>query len=109
MPSMAAVEVMPSYQFLTRFCLLRQYWREYRTYFHSCSDWGIHEATAYRTVKRIEDILVKASEFRLPGKRQLQQAQTAIEVIVVDVTETEIERPQKNRNTTIVASRGVIH
>jgi hypothetical protein len=75
--------------------LTLQYWREYRTYFHIASNWGIHEATAYRTVKRIEDILVKASEFRLPGKRQLQQSGTEIEVIVVDVAETEIERPKK--------------
>ena len=48
-----------------------------------------------RTVKRIEDILVKASEFHLPGARQLQQTETEIEVIIVDVAETEIERPKK--------------
>ena len=88
--------------------LTLQYWREYRTYFHIASDWGIHEATACRTVKRIEDILVKADEFRLPGKRHLQQTNTEIEVIVVDVAETEIERPKKNRNTTIAVNRSVI-
>ena len=85
-----------------------QYWREYRTYFHIASNWGIHEATAYRTVKRIEDILVTASEFHLPGKRQLQQAETEIEVIVVDVAETEIERPKKNKNATIAGNRSAI-
>jgi hypothetical protein len=53
--------------------LTLQYWREYRTFFHIASNWGIDEATAYRTVKRIEDILVKADEFHLPGKRQFQQ------------------------------------
>ena len=88
--------------------LTLQYWREYRTLFHIASDWGIHETTAYRTVKRIEDILVKADEFHLPGKRQLQQAETEIEVIVIDVGEMEIERPKKNRNATIAGNRSAI-
>lgn len=85
--------------------LTLQYWREYRTYFHIAIDWGIHEATAYRTVKRIEDILSKADELHLPGKRQLQQSSSEIEVIIVDVAETEIERPKKNRNVTIAENR----
>lgn len=89
--------------------LTLQYWREYRTLFHIASDWGIHEATACRTVKRIEDILIKTSEFHLPGKRQLAKSDPEIEVIIVDVAETEIERPKKNRNTTIAASKSVIH
>lgn len=88
--------------------LTLQYWREYRTYFHIAQDWEIHEATACRTVKRIEDILLKANEFHLPGKRQLHQAQTEREVIVVDVAETEIERPKKNRSATIAGNRSVI-
>jgi hypothetical protein len=88
--------------------LTLQYWREYRTYFHIAQDWGIHEATAYRTVKRIEDILSKADEFHLPGQRQLQQSETEIGVIVVDVAETEIERPKKNRNATIAGNRNAI-
>ena len=58
-------------------------------------DWGNQVATAYRTVKRIEDILSKSREFHLPGKRQLQQSVSEIEVIIVDVAETEIERKKK--------------
>jgi hypothetical protein len=38
---------------------------------------------------------VNSAKFRLPSQRQLQQAQTEIEVIVIDVAETEIERPKK--------------
>lgn len=84
--------------------LTLQYLREYRTFFHIAKDWEVHESTAWRTVKRIEDILVKSDKFRLPSKRELQQAQTEIEVIVMDVAETEIERPQKNRNSIIVGN-----
>ena len=88
--------------------LTLQYLREYRTFFHIAQDWGVHESTAWRTVKRIEDILVKSDKFRLPSKRQLQQSETEIEVIVIDVAETEIERPQKNREVTIAENNAAI-
>jgi hypothetical protein len=48
-----------------------EYWREYRTYFHLGKSWGIAESNAYRTVKRIEDILIKSGCFNLPGKKKL--------------------------------------
>jgi hypothetical protein len=60
--------------------LTLQYLREYRTFFHLATDWGVHESTAWRIVKRIEDILVNSEKFRLPSQRQWQQAQTEIEV-----------------------------
>lgn len=88
--------------------LTLQYLREYRTFFHIAKDWGVHESTAWRTVKRIEDILVKSDKFRLPSKRQLQHSETEIEVIVIDVAETEIERPQKNRKATIAENNAAI-
>lgn len=88
--------------------LTLQYWREYRTFFHIAQDWSIHESTAWRIVRRIENILIQAEEFRLPSKRQLQQDGEEIEIIVVDVAETEIERPKKNRRGTIVANRNAI-
>jgi hypothetical protein len=88
--------------------LTLQYWREYRTFFHISQDWGIHESTAWRIVKRIEDVLIKAEELHLPSKRQLQQSDEEINVIVVDVAETEIERPKKNKKTITVANKSVI-
>jgi hypothetical protein len=88
--------------------LTLQYWREYRTLFHIAQDWGVHESTAQRTVKRIEDILIKSQEFRLPSKREMCKSQTEIEVVIIDVAETEIERPKKNRSSTIAASKSAI-
>ncbi len=45
-----------------------------------------------------------------PGKKALLESNSEIEVIVVDVSEQEIERPKKkNRNHTIVASRDTTH
>lgn len=88
--------------------LTLQYWREYRTLFHIAEDWGVHESTAQRTVKRIEDILIKSKEFSLSSNREVRKSQTEIEVLIVDVAETEIERPKKNRNSIIAASRNAI-
>ncbi|WP_063820755.1 IS5/IS1182 family transposase [Gloeothece verrucosa] len=76
--------------------LTLQYWREYRTFFHIAQDWGIHESTASRLVKKIENILIKSEKFRLPSQRELQKIEAAVEIVVVDVTEVEIERPKKS-------------
>lgn len=85
--------------------LTLEYWREYRTYFHIGQSWGVNESTAYRIIRKIEDILVGSRAFTLPGKKNLQKADYQIEVVVVDVTETPIERPQKNKNDSIAGKR----
>ncbi len=72
-----------------------EYLREYRTYFHIGQDYGINESTAYRIIKKIENILIKSSVFRLPGKKKLVAPDESLETIVIDVTETPIERPKK--------------
>src|SRR5262245_27291586 len=73
-----------------------QYWREYRPYFHIAVSWQLSEAAVCRIVHRVEDILIKVPEFHLPGKRKLCDGGTQFEVIVIDATESPIERPQKN-------------
>lgn len=82
-----------------------EYWREYRTYFHIGQSWGVNESTAYRIIRKIEDTLITARVFSLPGKKKLQRSDYQIEVVVVDVTETPIERPKKNKNSFIVGKR----
>jgi hypothetical protein len=82
-----------------------EYWREYRTYFHLGQSWRVNEATAYRIIRKIEDILSRSRAFTLPGKKQLQNTDNQIEVIVIDVTETPIERPKKNKKSFTVARK----
>lgn len=84
-----------------------EYWREYRSQFHMATSWGLHETTVGRIIKKVEDLLVKCGKFRLPSKRQMYQPGWEWKVMMVDVGEMEIERPKKNRNTTIVASKNV--
>ncbi len=85
-----------------------EYWREYRSQFHIGVSWGIHETTVGRIVRKVEDLLIRCGKFRLPSQRQLYQPGWEWKVLMVDVGEVEIERPQKNRNVTTVASRNAI-
>lgn len=72
-----------------------EYWREYRTQFHIGVNWGIHETTVGRIIRKVEDLLVKYGQFRLSRQRQLYQPGWEWTVMMVDVGEVEIKRPQK--------------
>ena len=85
--------------------LTLEYWREYRTFFHLATSWGLHESNVCRVIRRVEDILTKSRAFRLPGKKKLQLADHEIEFVVVDVAETPIERPKKSKKPTTAAKR----
>ena len=82
-----------------------EYWREYRTYFHIGQSWGVTESTACRIIRKIEKVLCSARIFTLPGKKALYQSEPVIKTVVIDVTESPIERPKKNRNNFIAARR----
>lgn len=48
-----------------------EYIREYRTYFHTSQSYGVSESSAYKTIKWIEDTLIKHADFSLPGRKAL--------------------------------------
>ena len=73
-----------------------QYWREYRTYFHIANDWEVSESTICRTVKKVENVLIKSEKFRLAGKKSLWQEQPPA-LIAIDVTEAKVERPKHHQ------------
>jgi len=75
--------------------LTLEFWRDYPTLFSLAHRYGVHEATAGRTVERIETALLESRQFRLPGKKRLLEAGVEFEVVVVDVSETPVERPKK--------------
>ncbi len=70
-----------------------EYLREYRTYFQIGINYGVSESSAYKHIIWVEDILIKSKEFSLPGKKALYESN--IEVTLIDVTETPIQRPKK--------------
>ena len=75
------------------FTLFSPYWRESRV---------------LRSVRKVENILIKSGLFNLGGKKQLYVQDSELEILVVDVAEHEIERPKKNRRSITVASKNVI-
>jgi hypothetical protein len=74
-----------------------EYWREYRTYFHISTDWAVSESTICRIVHRVETDLMASGLFRIPGKKRLAQGFGQYEMVVMDVTETPIERPKRKQ------------
>ena len=81
--------------------LVLEYWREYRTQFHIATSWKLSESAVCRVIQRVERLLMDSGKFRLPGKKQLYQNAYNWDVIVVDVTETPIERPKKNYSSKV--------
>ncbi len=81
------------------------YWREYRTYFHVGQTYGKSESQAYRIIKWCEDTLAKSKAFRLPGRKAVAASERVFDVVLVDATETPIERPKKSSDTTTRARK----
>jgi len=73
-----------------------EYIREYRTYLHIASSYGLAESNAFETIRWVENVLVQSKEFRLPGRKALLKSDNEFEVILIDATESPIERPKKN-------------
>jgi hypothetical protein len=76
--------------------MVLMYYREYRTFFHLGSEYGLSEVQCWRLVTQTEKLLLKSSLFHLPGKKTLLTDDTQWEVVLVDVAESAIERPKKN-------------
>jgi hypothetical protein len=72
-----------------------EYLREYRTYFHLGKSYGLSESACYRSCRWVEDTLIKSGEFALPGKKALLKSDTEYEMILVDTSESPVERPKK--------------
>ena len=79
-----------------RLLMAFEYLREYRTYFHIASTYGLSESTCYRNIRWIEDTLIKHEDFSLPGKKELLQ-NNQLKVVLTDATESPIERPKKKQ------------
>jgi hypothetical protein len=78
-----------------------EYLREYRTYFHIATNYGISEGYAYKVIKWVEDTLIKSKVFSLPGRKALLKSDVEYELVLVDASETPIQRPKKNNENTI--------
>ena len=92
-----------------RVLFMLEYYREYRTLYHMGIDYGISEGQASKVVRDVESVLIKSGKFSLPSKRVLYEADNEIEFIIIDATESPIERPKKSKETIIQGKRDSIH
>jgi len=72
-----------------------EYWREYRTFAHIAASYGVSESSIFKTIRWIEEILIKDGTFSLPGKKALLDGNAEYETVLIDATETPIERPKR--------------
>lgn len=84
--------------------LTLKYNRQYVTQKELAFEFEIGEATVCDTIKWVENTLVKDGTFSLPGKKALLE-DDSIEVVLIDVTECPVERPQKNKGNGIPVKR----
>ncbi len=85
-----------------------EYIREYRTYLHIATSYGIAESNAFEAIRWVENTLIQSKEFRLPGRKALLKSDNEFEVILIDATESPIERPKKNSGNFIPVRKNVI-
>jgi len=87
--------------------LTLKYWRQYITQLELAFEFDVGEATVHETIEWVEDVLIRSGKFGLPGKKALLE-DNDIEIILVDVTESPIERPKKNSGDGIRGKRNDI-
>jgi hypothetical protein len=73
-----------------------EYLREYRTYFHISQSYGVSEGYAYKIIRWVEDCLIKNPLFHLPGRKALLKSDVEYEVVLIDASETPVQRPKKS-------------
>lgn len=85
-----------------------EYIREYRTYLHIATSYGLAESNVFEAIRWVENTLIENEKFRLPGKKALLKSDHEFEVILIDATETPIERPKKSSKDFIQAKKSDI-
>lgn len=82
-----------------------EYWREYRTYAHIAVGFELSESQIFRIVKWVENVLIKDGTFSLPGKKVLLDDNSEYEIVLLDATESPVERPKKDNDIGIQGKR----
>ncbi len=98
----------PRLSVLDKLIITLGYYREYRTMQHIGFDYDVSKSRISDAVRWVEDTLLKSGQFSLPSKRALLDSNTDIEIVIVDVTEQETERPQKNKANHTQARKNAI-
>ena len=90
----------------TQILLMLEYYREYRSMIHMAFDYEVSESTVSRVIKEIETVLLKSGKFSLPSKKALYEEDgIKLEYVLIDATESPIERPKKSKDNAIVGRK----
>jgi len=79
--------------------MVLMYYREYRTQYHIGITHVLSESRVYEMIKEIYSIIVQDARYHLPGKKKLLQSENTFEVVLIDVSESPVERPKKTTQT----------
>jgi len=71
-----------------------KYLREYRTMESIGADYGVSKSTICESIQWVENTLIEDKTFKLPDKKILKKSSDTIELVIVDVTESPIQRPK---------------
>jgi predicted DNA-binding protein YlxM (UPF0122 family) len=74
-----------------------KYLREYRTMESIGADYNVRKSTVSESIKWVEDTLAKGKTFRLPDKKVLKKTSDTVRYMIIDVTESPIQRPKKGQ------------
>ena len=87
----------PKLSVLDKLVITLGYYREYHAMKNIAFDYRVVKSTICDSINWVETTLVKDGTFSLSKKRELQQEDIEIEVLLVDATEQAIERPKKTK------------
>jgi hypothetical protein len=103
----------PSLSLEHQLCLTLSYWRENRTFFHLGLSYGVHESNAYRIVNRVESRLAASGLGELVKSTMPSSVLDTVlspnpYLVILDASETPIERPKKTKKPTTVVKSTLI-
>ena len=84
--------------------LILNYLRCYRTQIELSADYNLAESNVNRTIQKVENALIQSIIFALPKKNQKFSEE---DYVIVDVTESQIERPKNKGNFIVVKRRNI--
>jgi len=93
----------PKLSVLDKLIITLDYYKGYRPYERIAFDYDVVKSAICDSVAWVESVLIKDDRFHLPSKKELREAE--FEVILVDCTESPIQRPKKNSKNGIPARK----
>src|SRR5699024_7749168 len=80
------------------------YLRNYGTFLELSFKYGVSETTARTIVERVENVLVRSGKFSLPNRNELRNAPERPMTVLIEATDTIIQRTKNNSVRTTQAN-----